>query len=233
MNTNKYGMVSWDEVETQTTSPNQSRRDLFMRLDAGSNIVRILTKPHEYLMHRYKSDQNDPGYGERVLSSIYHGRDPLMERGLKPKRRWLVGIIDRITQSYKILDMGVSIFKGIQALVRDEDLGDPTQFEVDIKVDKQGGPTGYYTVTPKRPKPLTPADLEIKQMADLEELKRKCTPPTPEQVEERIAVIDAKSKARKSNNGGSTDTADTADTNETNAEADDYDFPAVEEESGS
>jgi len=219
MSNNKYGMVSWDEVETQTVSPNQSRRDLFMRLDAGSNTIRILTKPHEYLMHRYKTDPNDPGYGERVLSSIYHGSDPLMERGFKPKRRWLIGIIDRSTQSYKILDLGVSIFKGIQALTRDEDWGDPSQYDVDIKVDKKGGPTGYYTVTPKQPKPLTPADLEIKSQADLEELKRKCTPPTVEQVNERIAAIDAKSKSRS----GTVATASVANA------TDDYDFPAVDE----
>jgi len=221
MSNNKYGMVSWDEVETQTTSPNASRRDLFLRLSDGSNIVRVLTKPHEYLMYRYKSDPSDPGYGERVLSSIYHGSDPLMEKGLKPKKRWLVGVIDRSTQSYKILDIGPAIFKGIQTLVRDEDWGDPTQFDINIKVDKNGGPTGYYTVTPKKQKPLTPEDLEIKQMVDLEELKRKCTPPTPEQVAERVAAIDAKSKARK--NGGSNPV-----TVEDEDDDDDTDFPAVE-----
>jgi hypothetical protein len=139
----------------------------------------------------------------------------------KPKRRWLIGCIDRKTQSYKILDIGVSVFKAIQELVRDDDWGDPQNYDVNIKVDKAGGPNGYYSVIPKKAKPLTAADLEIKQMADLEELKRKCTPPTPEQVEERIAAIDAKSKARR----GEKKTAAVA----SSTEATQFDFPAEDQ----
>ncbi|HUS88851.1 MAG TPA: hypothetical protein VMW91_05690 [Desulfosporosinus sp.] len=217
--TNKYGMVTWDEVEIATNTPNQSRRDLYLRLDAGSNEVRVLTKPHEFLMHKYKTHPDDPGYGERVLSSIFHGRDPLMEKGLKPKRRWLLGVIDRKTQSYKILDVGPAVFKGVQKLVRNEKWGDPSQYDIDIQVDKAGGPSGYYTVIPMGHTPLSPSDLEIKQMADLEELKRKCTPPTPEEVDQRVAAIDAKSKSRQGN--ATSPSADDAEDSET-------DFPAVE-----
>jgi hypothetical protein len=116
--------------------------------------------------------------------------------------------------------MSISVFKSIQELVRDEDWGDPTQYDIDIKVDKNGGPSGYYAVVPKSKKPLSAGDLEIKQQVDLEDLKRRCTPPTPEQVEERIKVIDSKSPNGPANGSSTSVQSDDDD--------DDVDFPAVD-----
>lgn len=195
MANNKFGMTSWDEVEIRTNKSNVSNKDRYMRLQPGSNVVRIVTKPFQYLVHRYKANPKDPGFGERVLSSLYHGFDPLVEKGMKPKMRWYLGVIDRKTQSYKLLDVSVSVFKSIQELARDEDWGDPSQYDVDIKVDKQGGPSAYYSVIAKPKKPLSPSDLEIKQQVDLEFLKKLCTPPTPEEMQKKIDAIHAKSAA--------------------------------------
>lgn len=224
MTNNRFGATSWDEVEVKQAK--KPTRDQFMRLENGSNVVRVITQPHEYLVHRVKLDPSDPGFGERIMSSQYHGRDPLMEPpySSKPKRRWYVGVIDRKTQSYKILDMSVQVFKGIQELVRDEDWGNPNQYDIDIKVDKSAGPSAYYSVIPKSKKPLSPADLEIKQNVDLDELKRKCTPPTPEQVEQRIAAL----KARKAGAATGTTAATSMSTVDTSDDSsDDFDFPAV------
>lgn len=212
---NNYGLKDWDDVDVKQVNQNQKRRDIYMGLQSGSNVLRVLTKPHEYLVHFYKSKETDPGFGERVMSSIYHGHDPLVDKGIKPKRRWLVGVLDRRTSSYKILDMSVSVFKAIQELVRDEDWGEPSQYDIDIKVDKQGGATGYYTVIPKSKKPLSAADLDIKEQVDLEDLKRRCTPPTSEQVEARVKTIDDRS------NGVNTNASEEDDSNN-------MDFPAVE-----
>jgi hypothetical protein len=217
MSTQSYGLTEWENVEIKS---GQNRRDQFLRLQGGSNIVRVLTKPHEYLMHRYKVNENDAGFGEKVMSSLAHGRDALVDKGMKPKKRWLVGVIDRKTQGYKILDMSVSVFKSVQELVKDDDWGDPSQYDIDIKVDKNGGATGYYTVMPKQPKPLSAADLEIKSQVDLDDLKRRCTPPTPEEMEERIRQIHARSEE---GNATSSD-----QNNNNNDDDDDLDFPAVE-----
>ena len=213
MSTYNYGLTEWENVQTQSGKRVNSK-DLFLRLDSGSNVVRVLTKPHEYLVHKYKSHESDPGFGEKVLSSLANGKDVLVDKGMKPKKRWLVGVIDRKTASYKILDMSFTVFKSVQELVKDDDWGDPTQYDIDIKVDKNGGATGYYTVMPKRPVPLSTADLELKDQVDLDDLKRRCTPPTPEQMEERIRQIDAKSANAR--NSGS-------------ADEDDTDFPAAED----
>ncbi len=219
----QFGLTSWDTTDVKRASTKEKNENLFMRLDNGNNVIRLVTKPHEYLVHRYKVDEKDPGFGERVLSSLFHGSDPLVDLGSKPKRRWLVGIIDRKTQSYKILDMSVSVFKSIQELVRDEDWGDPTQYDIDIKVDKNGGATGYYTVIPKSKKPLSKEDLDLKEKADLDDLKRRCTPPTAAQVQERIDAIKAK---RSGTNGVSKVTAATV-AHDSGDDEGEEDFPPV------
>jgi hypothetical protein len=189
-----FGMQDWDAVEIkQPGSGGGPRKDLYMRLESGENRLRIITKPFQYLVHRYKPAPEAPGFGERIYSSLPHGSDPVMDKTKeKPKRRWLIGVIDRKTQSYKILDMGTSVFKGIQELVKDEDWGEPSMYDISIKVDKNGGATGYYTVIPKGKKPLSPADLELKQQVDLEDLAKRVQPPTPEQVAARMLAIDNK-----------------------------------------
>ncbi len=226
----KFGSTSWEEtsINNGNFKEGKSNKDAYLRLENGSNVVRIISKPHEYLVHRVKFDEKDPGFGDRIMSSMFHGSDPLCEPpyNLKPKRRWLVTVIDRKTGSTKILDMSTLVFKGIQDLVKDDDWGSPDQYDVDIKVNKQGGPTGYYSVIPKSKKPLSASDLELKQGLDLEELKRKCTPPTREQVEARIASL--KAKKGITNDKQTVATTVTKPVVEDSSSDDDFDFPAVE-----
>src|SRR3990167_4271175 len=187
----EVGMTTWDN-DVKRPAFGQNNKDLYMRLENGTNVLRVITKPHVYNVHRYKANESDPGYGDRILCSAFHGSCPVCDKGDKAKRRWLVGIIDRKTSAYKILDISVSVYKAIQELVRDEDYGDPSMYDIDIKVDKQGGATGYYNVVPKPKKPLSPSDLQIKESVDLDDLKRRCVPPTPEKVLERLEALKAK-----------------------------------------
>jgi hypothetical protein len=130
------------------------------------------------------------------LLVVHMNIHPLAEApwNLKPSRRWLVYVIDRASQSLKLLDISKSVFDGIRELVRDDSWGDTLGYDINIKVNKNaGGAVGYYTVIPKSKSPLSPADLELKQNMDLDDLKRRCTPPSPEDVDKKIAAIIAKS----------------------------------------
>lgn len=185
-NSNKvqFGATSWDEVELKQPKAGKSK-DVYMRLENGSNVIRCITKPYQYQVHNFK-EEGDQGFGDKIMCSAHHKSCPICELGDKPKRRWLVGIIDRKTQSVKVLDMSVSVFKSIQEFSRDEDYGEPGKYDIDIKVDKQGGATGYYTVIPKPPKALSADDVAKKDSIDLEEMTRRVTPPSPEKVQERL-----------------------------------------------
>lgn len=191
-----FGSVSWESVDTSNGfKPRENTKDLYMRLEQGPNVVRVLTKPHQYSCHQWKVNPADPGFGNRVNSSKFHGYDILEEKyNSKIKTRWMLYVIDRKTQSVKLLDISRAVFDGIKTLVNDtEDWGDPTQYDITITVDKNAPPASYYKVNPKTKKPLSPTDLELKQSLDLDLLKLKTTPPTVEQMNARVAALIAKS----------------------------------------
>jgi len=230
---NQFGATSWDIDTNNGFKPRENTKDLYLRLEQGSNVVRVLTKPHEYLCHQWKVNPADPGFGSRVNSSKFHGSDVLEEKyGSKPKRRWMLYVIDRKTASVKLLDISKSVFDGIRELVRDtEDWGDPSQYDIDIKVDKQGGATGYYKVVPKSKKPMSPADLELKQGIDTDLLLLKCKPPTVDQMNARVAALIAKSPngLPKTNDLKNVDSkvVETQNHSSNDESNDDFDFPAV------
>ena len=198
----KFGLVSWDE--DVNVGGNQNRKkDEYMRLQSGSNRLRLVTKPFQYWVHKWK-EEGMQGFGEKVYCSKFHGSCACCDTEAqendggrtKPKRRWFTGVIDRKTGTYKILDMGVAIYQSVQDLSRDEDWGDPSQYDIDVKVNKNGGATGYYKCHPKPKTPMSDDDIKIKQGVDKEALKRKCLPPTPEGVDKRLAGIRAKIRGK-------------------------------------
>jgi len=189
---NTFGEVSWeDEVFSGGDKQKLNAKDLFLRLDEGSNEMRIITQPFQYLVHKYKKDANNPkDYGQKVSCSAIHGSCPLCAMGDKAKPRWLLGVISRKTGTYKVLDISYAVFQDIRKLARNTARwGDPTKYDIDIVVDKNGGATGYYSVQPISKEPLSAADQQIKDNVDLDDLKRRVTPFTPDQVQKRIEKI--------------------------------------------
>jgi hypothetical protein len=189
---NTFGEVSWeDDVFSGGDKQKSNAKDLFLRLDEGSNEMRIITQPFQYLVHKYKKDPNNPkDFGQKVSCSAIHGSCPLCTMGDKAKPRWLLGVISRKTGTYKVLDVSFAVFSQIRKLARNTARwGDPTKYDIDIVVDKNGGATGYYSVQPISKEPLSAADQQIKDNADLDDLKRRVTPLTPDQVLKRMEKI--------------------------------------------
>src|ERR1019366_251558 len=183
----KNGEVNWTDV-SGGEKKSGGGKDTFMRLMPGSNIVRVVTLPFQYNQHRYSPDGGKK-YGYRVNCSMANGSCPLCEKGDKPKRRWYLGVIDRKTNMYKILDIGYGVFKGISSYVKDESWGDTNRYDVDLLTDPNNGPMAYYTVVCKPPKPLSAGDLQIKAENDVEDLARRAQAPTPEKVAEKLRAI--------------------------------------------
>lgn len=218
-----FGLTEWESVEVASGRKREAKsfEETFLKLQSGPNVIRILTKPYEFLVHQYKPHEKDPGFGTRIMSSLATGRDPLVEMGHKPKRKWYIGVIDRKTSSYKILEISSVVLKSIQELVRDEDWGDPAQYDIVINVNKDGGPTGYYSVLAKPKKSLSAEDLKLREQVNHEDLKRRCSPPTYEQVMEKVKMAQAKSPFFNAEKSGKT-VVDSA------PDDDDTDFPAVD-----
>ena len=187
MSTSKYGAQDWKEPVQDPTK--QQGKD-FLRLKPGSNILRLLTLPHLYNQHRWEPEGGRKyGYRINCSRSETEGNCPLCDTANKAKKRWYVGVIDRDSGTYKILDIGYSVFKSIQTLAKGQ-WGSPENYDVDIVVDPQGGATGYYYVSPMPPKPLSAADIALKEDgAAMNDLEARCKPQTPAQVQEKMAKI--------------------------------------------
>jgi hypothetical protein len=197
-----FGEMSWDDDNTGK----KSSSDIYMRLEQGINPVRILTKPYKYMVYFYGADDKGKG-GSRVIACEDTTKDPIAALGIKPKVRFLMGIIDRKTQTYKILDAAYSVFKDINNLSNSAKWGKPTQYDINIKVDKNGAPSDYYAVIPDPKEPLSEADRAILAQVDENDLRERSAPLTPERMTELMEMID-KRKNEKSNPTVSTVTAD-------------------------
>lgn len=188
-----FGEISWnDDVFAGSEGKKVNAKDLFLRLEEGSNELRLITQPFQYLVHKVKKDPNNPkDFGQKVSCSAIHGSCPLCDMGDKAKARWLLGVISRKTGTYKILDVSYAVFSQIRKLARNvQRWGDPTKYDIDIIVDKAGGPTGYYSVQPISKEPLSASDQAIKDNdVDLDDLKRRVTPLSAEQVAARVEKI--------------------------------------------
>lgn len=195
-----FGEVSYnDDIGAGNDGAKKNSKDLFLRLQEGSNEVRLVTAPFQYLVHKVKKDpSNKKDFGQKVKCSQLHGSCSLcdevtagVEGAEKAKPRWFYGVIDRKTGTYKILDISYQVFSQIRKLARNtQRWGDPTKYDIDIVVDKNGGATGYYSVQPISKEPLSAADQAIKDKdVDLDDLKKRCTPLTAEQVDKIVAKI--------------------------------------------
>lgn len=185
-----FGEVNWnDDVFPDDNGKRVNAKDLFLRLDEGANEIRLLTQPHQYLVHKYKKN-GDTGFGQKVQCSAIHGSCPLCAQGDKAKPRWLLGVISRKTGTYKILDISYMVFSAIRKLNKNPKFGDPTKYDINVEVDKNGGATGYYSVQAYSKEALSAADQDIKDKIDFDDLKRRVTPPTPEKVQDRMNKID-------------------------------------------
>lgn len=186
-----FGEVSWsDDVFGGENKKQTNSKDLFLRLDEGTNEMRIITQPFQYLVHKFKKE-GDSGFGQKVHCSAIHGSCPLCALGDKAKPRWLLGVISRKTGTYKILDISFAVFGQIRKYARNTSRwGDPTKYDIDVFVDKNGGATGYYSVQAIPKEPLSADDQKVRDNdVDMDDLKRRVTPPQPDVVQKRMDKI--------------------------------------------
>lgn len=200
-----FGEVSWND-KTSNEKKSSNSKDIWLRLDPGDNEIRLVTAPFQYLQHKYKKDVNDKkDFGQKVYCSAAHGSCPLCETGDKAKPRWLLGVISRKTGTFKILDVSWAVFSQIKKLAQNtQRWGDPTKYDINIVVDRNGGATGYYSVQPLPKEPLSAEDQKIKDNVDLDDMKRRVTPPTPEQVKQRLDKINGVTTDSSNKNVSST-----------------------------
>lgn len=190
----KFGTTDWNE-ETGPRNKGGDRGDKggeklqYMKFVNGDNKVRIVFDPKRYITHKYKAE-DDSGFGDWVKCSMpVHNSCPLCARKDRPKKRWLVGAIDRKTNQFRIMDISSAIYDQIKSLNQDEEWGDPKEYDLNIVMNDKNPPASYYKVNPRSKKPLSEADLAIIKSVNEEELLRRCTPPEPAWVLSKVNTL--------------------------------------------
>jgi len=186
----KYGeLADWNDADTK------SRSD-FMRLTQGDNIVRIFTLPFQFHVCWVK----DASGANRKLRSALKDC-PLIKRGEKLQTRWMLGVINRETNSAEILEIGSQIYNGIKKLINDGAWGDPRKYDLNIVRGKPND-NPLYTVHPRPPTELSDADKAmVEEFMGNTELGKMTQPPTAEEVSQRLAEIDGLQPPQRGGNG--------------------------------
>jgi hypothetical protein len=185
---NKIGEQAW---QSKSGGGDGAQKDNFLRLRPGSNVVRILTLPHEYYQHKLVVE-GGKHWGYRIgCGSGDNGAEcAVCKRGDKPKRRWFLGVIDRREGTYKVLDIGWSVYSSILTYTADNDWGDPSEFDIDIVVNPHGGPQDYYKTAPKPKKPLSVDDLALRAENPTENLNKRYQPWSADRIQAELDKVD-------------------------------------------
>ena len=185
--------MSWDDdIGAGNKSEKKgSNKDLFLRLEEGNNVIRIISPMFQYLTHSGIKKDDDKGFGRKVGCSRTEGQDkcPLCDLGFRASPRFFLGVINRKKNTYQVLDISWSTMKDIKSLNAQVDVwGSPLKYDLNI-IKSPSTPQKYYQVQPIPHKPLSLSDEKLRDSANLEELEAKCAPLSPETVQKIIDGI--------------------------------------------
>jgi hypothetical protein len=139
------GEIDWNEADLPSPKSGGGKSD-YMRLKEGENVVRIMGNPVQTYIHwvtlpdgaqrKIVSPSNSPALVKK-----------LEEAGFRRQPNWIIKVLDRSDNEFKLLEIGNQIYKGIQTLFNNPKWGKVTAY--DISVNR--GPKGQqplYSVTP-------------------------------------------------------------------------------------
>lgn len=165
----------WDQADLGSND--------FIKLEEGSNVVRIFTKPYQF----YTVWTEDATGKQRKIRSAVENC-PLVQRGEKPSARWYIGALNRKNDKASILEVGPQIYKQILGLRKKSNWGDPRTYDIDIERQPKGSQP-LYVVSPEPKTTLTEENkTEIKDFVGRVDLVKMTEAPTPEQVREQLGI---------------------------------------------
>ena len=153
MSEKTIGEIDWNDGDAGAGGG----KTQFMRLEQGSSTVRVMGNPHQFYVHWVDL----PDGGKRKINSPIS--DPALLRRLdeedfKRKPRWIVKVLDRSDNEFKLLEIGSQIYNGIRALFNNPKWGKVTDYDLDI-IRGKPGTNPLYAVQPN-PKELIGSEFK-------------------------------------------------------------------------
>jgi hypothetical protein len=174
-----FGEIDWNSGATQT----QGRASDFMRLSEGENVVRVMGNPTQYFVHWVTTpDGSTRKINSPVDSPALVRR--LEDEGFRRQARWIVKVLDRTDDTFKLLEIGSQIYNGIKALFNHPKWGKVTQYDLSVNRGPKGSQP-LYNVTPNPKEALegTFKDNYV-EFNDRVNLEKLITPSTEGEVAE-------------------------------------------------
>ena len=212
--TTQYGKTDWNQSSGKVNN--------YLKLLNGKNLVRLLTAPYVFMIHKVKFDGDDNNYGRTIKCALTDC--PLCAKDNPAKKRYIVALITRKTGELKYLEFGELLYNKIKDITENMDgFGDPMSYELNIARNPSGGATNFYAAFPVGvPKPLSAEDIALAETIDEAYLDKLVAPPSAEEVKESMKRIT--SWIAKKNNTAEAPAQEETETEENNSETDDGDF---------
>lgn len=178
-----FGEIDWNSGDAGTGGAKTE----FMRLQQGTNTVRVMGNPHQFYIHWLELSD---GSKKKINSPI--GDQELLreldELGFKRKPRWFVKVLDRSDETFKLLEIGSQIYNGIRALYNNPKWGKVTQYDLDVLRGKPGT-NPLYSVQPN-PKEALPPELKssFQEFNDSINIDALTKPADPEEIRQMLGL---------------------------------------------
>lgn len=167
----------------------------FVKLNVGNNKVRLIGNPITFYQHRFLEfsyvKDGETKKSKRNIVCIGKDKCPICkvigdnkEHGNRAARRNVRYVIDRTDGEIKILDYGVGIRDGIQALFKNEDKVDEkgTPFDYDIVIIKTKGDGDKISYSVQDAKKLALTKVEQDAVTNLVPLVERYKENTAEEI---------------------------------------------------
>ncbi len=141
-----FGEVDWNAADSGTKSD-------FMRLEEGENTVRVMGNPVQFYIHWVVTPD---GSRRKVNSPVDHPElvRRLEDSGFRRQPRWLIKVLDRTDDEFRILEVGPQIYNGVKALYNNSRWGKVTAYDLTVSKGPKGSQP-LYSVTPNPKEPLS------------------------------------------------------------------------------
>ena len=169
-----FGEVDWNSADSGGKSD-------FMRLEDGENLVRVMGNPVQFYVHWVTT----PDGGKRKINSPVDTPElvrRLEDVGFRRQARWLIKVLDRTDDEFRILEVGPQIYNGIKALYNNARWGKVTAYDVSVNKGPKGSQP-LYSITPNPKEPLA-SDMKDSFVAfnDRVNVEKLITPSTAAEV---------------------------------------------------
>jgi hypothetical protein len=153
----------------------------FLKLEPGSNRIRILTTPYQYYSHDNLIIKGKQPFEQKLkcptaLLGLENVKCKICLDGHRSKPRWMLGVVSYKDNESYLLDIDHKYFSKLRDLARHLSWGDPTKYDIDFVVNNY---CESYSIDDNKVIPIPHSDFDNTKyldQIDIKQLSEMCKP---------------------------------------------------------